>query len=467
MADGEEDFISAAELPQDQEPPPSNVTAVQDEAEVFLSHASPLPLEDQSTQEVIEDMDSAQVEEICTNIISQTEDQSDDTQCLTEILDYNLNQSPKLLTYTRIHSMENYFRGCKWSPDGTCIIACTNDNHLRLYNLPSELYASVPNEVLPQLALALSSKEGEIIYDYCWFPLMSSQDISTCCFASCSRSSPVHLWDAYDGCLRCSYLSFNHLEELVSPYSLSFSNCGTKLYVGFENFIKIFDTGKPGRESTTRWLYKRKEGGQNGIISSIAMDPVTQGNYALGSYAGSVSIHSDLTSGPLFLIHGLHNGVTHLAYSPDGTYLFSGERKSPNITCWDLRQPCKVYRQFNRTVETNQRIYFDISKNGKWLVSAATSGDILFWDLSSAECEAAESEVQDCFCQFKMHEDSVNGCSLHPVLPILATSSGQWKFVEADDEDSDDEEAKNSISYDNSLKLWSLMGQTTGEWHDL
>ena len=30
-------------------------------------------------------------------------------------------------------------------------------------------------------------------------------------FASSSRNSPIHLWDAFDGHLRCSYLSYNHV----------------------------------------------------------------------------------------------------------------------------------------------------------------------------------------------------------------------------------------------------------------
>lgn len=61
-------------------------------------------------------------------------------------------------------SSENFFRGCKWyvfikyvlrpifitlfaitcrSPDGTCVLVCSNDNRMRLYNLPVELYSGV------------------------------------------------------------------------------------------------------------------------------------------------------------------------------------------------------------------------------------------------------------------------------------------------------------------------------------
>jgi hypothetical protein len=42
-------------------------------------------------------------------------------------------------------------------------------------------------------------KEGEVIYDMCWYPAMNSQDPASCCVLSSSRDHPVHLWDAYTG----------------------------------------------------------------------------------------------------------------------------------------------------------------------------------------------------------------------------------------------------------------------------
>lgn len=45
-------------------------------------------------------------------------------------------------------SQDNFLRGCKWSPDGSCILACSNDNRLNLFNLPQEFLnddSSQPN----------------------------------------------------------------------------------------------------------------------------------------------------------------------------------------------------------------------------------------------------------------------------------------------------------------------------------
>ncbi|XP_035692492.1 telomerase Cajal body protein 1-like [Branchiostoma floridae] len=34
----------------------------------------------------------------------------------------------------------NFLKGCKWSPDGSCILTNSDDNTLRLFNLPVQLY---------------------------------------------------------------------------------------------------------------------------------------------------------------------------------------------------------------------------------------------------------------------------------------------------------------------------------------
>ena len=79
---------------------------------------------------------------------------------------------------------QGFFKGCKWSPDGTCLLTCTDDSTLKLYDLPGDLYKS---HNLPfqgcgstEISPALKIKEGELIYDYCWHPHMSSWHPETC-----------------------------------------------------------------------------------------------------------------------------------------------------------------------------------------------------------------------------------------------------------------------------------------------
>ena len=44
-------------------------------------------------------------------------------------------------------------------------------------------------------------------------------------------------------------------EEMVTPHSLCFNSDGTKLYTGFQNCIRIYDTGRPGRQYETKTTY--------------------------------------------------------------------------------------------------------------------------------------------------------------------------------------------------------------------
>jgi len=48
------------------------------------------------------------------------------------------------------------------------------------------------------------------------------------------------------------------------------------------------------------------------------------------------------------------------------------------------------------------------------------------------------------------HKDAVNGISIHPSLPLLASSSGQRQFVIADDEMMED------VQFDSRILIWKL-----------
>jgi WD40 repeat protein len=108
---------------------------------------------------------------------------------------------------------QGFLKGCKWSPDGTCLMTCADDGLLRLFDLPADLYSSHKTTFqgcsTTELSPSLRIKEGEIIYDYCWHPHMSSWNPDTCLLASTSKGSPTHLWDAYKGTLSATYRSYN------------------------------------------------------------------------------------------------------------------------------------------------------------------------------------------------------------------------------------------------------------------
>ncbi|XP_077117752.1 telomerase Cajal body protein 1 [Ranitomeya variabilis] len=371
---------------------------------------------------------------------------------------YEFSQPPWALTgawaeYSAVP--ENFLKGCKWAPDGSCLLTNSDDNILRIYNLPPELY-SAEWDLLPEMGPVLRMSEGDTIYDYCWFPLMNSCDPASCFVASSSRDNPIHVWDAFTGDLRASYRAYNHLDELSAAHSLCFSPDGSRLFCGFDKMVRVFDTSRPGRDCECRPTFQKKLG-QPGIVSCVAFSPA-QDIYACGSYSRSVGLYSYQEGVTLAVLHGPLGGVTHLLFSADGRCVFSGGRKDPEILCWDVRHPGKVLTTLRRNVTTNQRMYFDVESCGRYLVSGDTQGVVSVWDMITPP----EDGVLLPALQFQAQKDCVNGISLHPSLPILATSSGQRRFPES--EDSGDEsppEAKSSSAGENALQLWWCGGSSS------
>ncbi|XP_061446215.1 telomerase Cajal body protein 1 [Rhineura floridana] len=371
---------------------------------------------------------------------------------------YDFSQPPKLLTGSWVeysHVSENFLKGCKWAPDGTCLLTNSADNTLRIYNLPAELYAEdwgAIAEMTPVLRMA----EGDTVYDYCWFPLMNSSDPQTCFVASSSRDNPIHIWDAFCGDLRATFRPYNHLDELTAAHSLCFTPDGSQLFCGFDKIVRVFDTSRPGRMCENRPTFVKKQG-QSGIISCIAFSP-TQPLYACASYSKTVGLYSRAEGEPLAVLHGHQGGITHALFAPDGFHLFTGGRKDAEILCWDLRQPGEVLSAMCRTVATNQRLYFDLDPSGRLLLSGDTEGLVSVWDTSQPPTSGPARPLLQPLLQFQALTDCVNGISLHPSLPLLATASGQRRFPDL--WDSEEEEEGGSLSSrpqahgDNSLQLW-------------
>ncbi|MCJ8731418.1 hypothetical protein PDJAM_G00199370 [Pangasius djambal] len=381
------------------------------------------------------------------------------TEYQRQYLGLDFSQNLQMLTGSRAeytHTPENYLRGCKWAPDGSCILSNSADNVLRVYNLPPELYSS-SWDLLSEMSPVLRMTEGDTIYDYCWFPKMSSLDPDTCFIASSSRDNPVHIWDAFYGNLCATFRPYNHLDELTAAYSLCFSPDGSQLYCGFDKTVRVFYTERPGRECEQRPTVVKKQG-QSGIISCMAFSP-SQPVYACGSYSRTVGLYSCEDGSMLALLPQRHRGgVTHLLFSPDGNHLYTGARKDPEILCWDLRDPGQVLFSLPRNVTTNQRIYFDLDPSGRYLVSGDTEGVMSVWDTFTAPPDCNE-EVLRPVLQFQAHTDCTNGISLHPFMPLVASCSGQRQFPwPGDSDDSDLEEDRmmtsSDIREDNGLVLW-------------
>ncbi|KAM8715531.1 hypothetical protein ACLKA7_002563 [Drosophila subpalustris] len=356
---------------------------------------------------------------------------------------------------------QHYTKGCYWSPDGTCLLVPVHMDGMHVMELPSDLYtaSNVSEERdLSKLQSAVHVPEGGTVYDCAWYPLMSSQDPSTCFWLATRQHEPVHMWDAFDGHLRCSYCGYDEVDEVVAAISLAFSQDGQKIYAGYKRCLKIFDLSRPGRicdEYAVKFA-----------ISCMTQTSEHPHTVTCGNWKGYIQ-HFDLRcppkQGPLFTLGGHSAGITQLRYANEAAgnwQLFSGARKCPKLLQWDMRNYKKPLHEFQRQVNTNQRIQFDLSADQSWLVSGDTDGAFNIWNLKSEDGKEA--------VKVPVHGDCCNGIGFHPTLPILASSSGQYHFISGDDHENtinttaldipdqeEEVEGKRVVNYENAvLLLW-------------
>ncbi|CAK9144096.1 unnamed protein product [Ilex paraguariensis] len=325
----------------------------------------------------------------------------------------------------------NFHKGVKWSPDGSCFLTCSDDNTFRIFPLPdneSGGYANSCSADADSYTADLVVTEGESVYDYCWYPYMSALDTCTCVFASTTRDHPIHLWDATSGQLRCTYRAYDAMDEITAAFSVAFNPTGAKIYAGYNKSIRVFDVHRPGRDFGQHSTLQGNKEGQAGIISSIAFSPSHTGMLATGSYSQTTAIYREDNMELLYVLHGQEGGVTHVQFSKDGNYLYTGGRKDPYILCWDIRKTVDIVFKLYRSSETtNQRIQFDIEPLGQKLGTGGQDGLVHIYELQTGQWVSC----------FQAALDTVSGFSFHPFLPMAASSSGHRRFGILDDSDRD------------------------------
>ena len=357
----------------------------------------------------------------------------------------------------------NTLRGVHWSPDGLCLLAASEDRKLRLFELPEKLQseetiAAATDDAASsnELPNPLTILEGDAIYDYAWYPAMDSAQPATCCFASSSREHPARLWDAYTGQCRASYVSYNHLDEIVAPHSLAFSPGTSKLYCGFERAIRIFDIARPGRECELRptCATKKSRDGQRGIVSCFAFAPDYSGLFAAGSFSGTTGLYVESQPGLIFQLEKHGGGITQLDFNHDGTLLYSAARRDGEIRCWDVRMSCRVLATYKRGgTPTNQRIGFELfGSASQGLITACQDGSVLCYDTTNPSAEAAT---------LLTFGDATNAATMHPKgLPLLAVATGERRYAlprggdASEEEEAEEVEAVQESS--NGLSVWLM-----------
>ncbi|XP_046967811.1 telomerase Cajal body protein 1 homolog [Vanessa cardui] len=410
--------------------------------------------------------------------------QNDNTNIETNVAtEADLYQYPKLFSsktllelcnsswscsYKAKNNIQPYLRGCKWSPDGTCCLTVVNNDGVHVTELPKDLYfGSVnPERKIDVLDSVIHVKEAGLVYDFCWYPGMNSNVPETCCWLTTRQNAPVQMWDAFDGSLRGSYRGFNAVDEMEPALSVTFNQEGTKIVAGYKKFLRTFDVDRPGRDF-----------GEHKINSPASCLVTDRNLLAIGSWNTTISLFNMNELGnykSIGKMHGHTGGVTHIKFTPDGLKLVSGARKDHRLLVWDIRYYRRPLNILSRVVDTNQRIYFDVSPCGKYLVTGGTDGVIKVWDIDSVNwsesVDVTDVSKDNATFRFPLHNDCCNSISIHPLRPILATGSGQYHFNDpvsaledsvmdidtADhlDKDTINNDMKYSSNAENSLVFW-------------
>ena len=208
----------------------TEITKKVDNPEIFLQTDKPTSPSKFESQIEVEESDERIIEEEITEKcefttnIQETESFPENIESEKRILEEEITEvsyettpntetetfAPDCIDFTKLYptfrpnlfgkiSFEVYTRGCKWSPDGLCILSLTDDNRLKIFDTPQQ--TSECDELRP----AVTMKEAETVYDFQWFPLMDSSKPETCVLATTSQSQPIHLYDAFDGHIRATY----------------------------------------------------------------------------------------------------------------------------------------------------------------------------------------------------------------------------------------------------------------------
>ncbi|XP_068632280.1 telomerase Cajal body protein 1 homolog [Battus philenor] len=340
---------------------------------------------------------------------------------LLELCCYSLSQNIQTKD-----DVQMYLRGCKWSPDGTCCLSVINNDGVHVTELPRELYSGSvgSNRMIDVLDSVIHVKESGLIYDFCWYPGMNSSIPETCCWLTTKQNAPIQMWDAFDGSLRCSYRGFNAVDEMEPAISVTFNIDGTRIIGGYKKFLRTFDVERPGRDFA-----------EHKIISPASCFATNSNLLAVGSWNTTISLYNINEMGnykSVGKMHGHSGGVTHLKFTPDGLRLVSGARKDHRLLIWDIRYFRRPLNILSRPVDTNQRVYFDISPCGNYLVSGGTDGMLKVWDVDKVDWQTSldvtDEDRDNVTYTFPLHKDCCNSVSIHPCRPILATGSGQYHF---------------------------------------
>ncbi|CAO1618159.1 unnamed protein product [Sympodiomycopsis kandeliae] len=205
---------------------------------------------------------------------------------------------------------QRFWRRAAWSPEGTHVLAQTDDHHLDLFHLIGNADPSASTQTTEvQLGHVFRISAPTTLLDWTWYPFARYSDPLTFCFVLSARDVPVRLVDGYSGATRATYGIENHIEQFVGPNALAFSTDGASLYCGHATSLSIFDLANPGTNTCSTLSLTPTRGSkgshlQKGIVSCISVAPIYQQegqedvtgrpvaeHIAVGTFNGTVGVY--------------------------------------------------------------------------------------------------------------------------------------------------------------------------------
>lgn len=316
---------------------------------------------------------------------------------------------------TSVSDRSNYYKAARWSPDGTCIVSNSADNHIRTFIIPPDL---LERDKELHLTAYSSIASFEAVNAFLCYPAFDLQNYSTALVLSTASEHPIRLNSALDGRLVASYPLVSPTTEIyIKPQSLLFEQDGTRFVAGSNSQISFFDilrVGEPPvntiktgpKNSRSRW--ENPGTALSGLVSALAIDGqyniLTAGTLArqIGLYdAGGkgeiVGVFSTVGTEADSAISG--SGVTQLTWSRCGRYLYVTERKSDGCLVYDIRKTGQLLSwATGRRALTNQRmsvdLHYDLGESMEKLWAGGTDGVIRCWDELSAQEGAVQPGVE-------------------------------------------------------------------------
>ncbi|KAK6008163.1 hypothetical protein QM012_000066 [Aureobasidium pullulans] len=349
----------------------------------------------------------------------------------------------------------NCFRHALLSADGTAVVTYNEDLILRTFAVPLAHSDDEPADIKPYCSAPSPAKLTSLTLH----PAFDVTNPATTLLAISQPDLPIRLTNALDlTYTHASYTWQNSLTEAyIAPSSLLFVD-DNHFVAGAKDSLAVFDIHnqdapvveypmRKGRKA--RKLYGADNAGIGGIVSSLALS--IDNLLAAGTYNRQVGLYDNAGQGESIAAFDLSyddaddkllkgNGVSQLAWSPCGNYLFVAERQSDALLVYDIRHTGRRLNYLSgRHALTTLKLSFDFATdtNGKidmW--AGGTDGKVRVW----RDVTSREGRIEP---DLALHasQAAVSNTILNHREPMLITTSGQRRspsdLVGLDDSDPD------------------------------